>query len=247
MKLKFSFALILTLVIVVALTSGYRSDPVRIMVITGGHDYDKKAFTEMLTGFGNGMTFEIVELPDAFNVFLPENRKNYDVLVFYHMWQTIGEEQKKVFADCIRQGKPLVVLHHSICAFDGWEEYVRIIGGKYFHQSTTVAGREYPASSYIHDRNIPIQVVDTLHPVTKGLRDFVLFDETYMNFYVSPDVVPLLLTSDPTSTPVIGWTHRYGSSTVVTIQSGHDAPTFANENYRRLLRQAIMWVYPEAD
>jgi type 1 glutamine amidotransferase len=67
-------------------------------------------------------------------MFLTENRSKYDVVVFYHMWQTITDEQAEIFADCIRQGKPLVVLHHSICAYDDWPEYMNIIGGKYFHK-----------------------------------------------------------------------------------------------------------------
>ena len=217
--------------------------PVKVLVVTGGHDYDTVAFSDMLTDLGNEFTFEFVGFPEAFTMFLPENRNNYDVLVFYHMWQTITDEHKETLSSCIREGKPLVALHHSICAFDGWEEYIRIIGGKYFHVPTVVEGVEYPVSSYEHDRKITLSTVDPNHPVTKSLRDFELFDETYRGFYVSPDVTPLLRTSDPTSTPVIGWAYHYGKARVVTIQSGHDAPTFQNENYRRLLRQALLWVY----
>ena len=74
-------------------------------------------------------------------MFLPENRDKYDVLVFYHMWQKITDEQAKTFAECIRNGKPVVALHHSICAFDDWPEYWNIIGGKYFHAVTTFQGK----------------------------------------------------------------------------------------------------------
>jgi len=30
---------------------------------------------------------------------------------------------------------------------------------------------------------------------------------------------------------------------VVTLQSGHDVATFENPNFRKLLKQAIEWVY----
>ena len=176
-------------------------------------------------------------------MFLPENRSKYDVLVFYHMWQTITEEQATVLADCIRQGKPLLVLHHSICAFDDWPEYINIIGGKYFHKPTTVKGKEYPACSYIHDLHFKVRIVNPENPVTKGLTDFEIFDETYKGFYVEEGATPLLTTDEPTSTPVIGWSKMYGKSRIVTLQSGHDAPTFENPDYRKLLRQAIEWVY----
>jgi len=217
-------------------------EPVRILVITGGHDYNKETFLEMLNSLGSAFTCEVRELPDAFDMFSPVNRNKYDVLVFYHMWPELTKEQAENMAGCIREGKPLVVLHHSICAFDEWDEYMHITGGRYFHQSKTIAGKEYPPSSYEHDRKIDLNVVDPGHPVTKGLRDFSVFDETYKGFYVEPGVTPLLRTTDPTSSPVVAWTHRYGNSTVVTIQSGHDTPTYQDANFRRLLKQAILYV-----
>jgi type 1 glutamine amidotransferase len=218
------------------------SSPVRILVITGGHDYNKEQFNLMLSGLGPGFTYRVAELPGAFRMFLPEYRNDYDVLVFYHMWQTIDEEQKIAFADCIRQGKPLVALHHSICAFDDWPEYWNIIGGKYFHKPTTLNGKEYAPCSYIHDIHLTLKIADKSHPVTKGLNDFQVFDETYKGYYVADDVKPLLTTDEPSSTPVTGWAKTYGKAKVVVIQSGHDVPTFENPDFRRLLRQAIEWV-----
>ena len=244
MKNKLFISLVLACVSTGIVTSAAPSPrPVRILVVTGGHEYNKESFVEMLSALGSGFSFVITEFPGAFEMFQPRNRDKYDVVVFYHMWQTIAPEQQKDLSDCIREGKPLVVLHHSICAFDNWEEYVHITGGKYFHQAATINGTLYPPSSYEHDRYIPVEVIDTLDPVTKNLRDFELFDETYKGFYVEPGVKPLLRTTDPTSTPVIAWETHYGKSRVVTIQSGHDTPTYQNENYRRLLRQAILRVY----
>jgi type 1 glutamine amidotransferase len=162
------------------------------------------------------------------------------------MWQTITEEQANTLSDCIRRGKPLVALHHSICAFDDWPEYTNIIGGKYFHKPATIEGKDYPASSYIHDLHFKVRIVNHDNPVTKGLTDFEIFDETYKGFYVEDGVTPLLTTDEPSSTPIIGWSKKYGNARVVTLQSGHDVATFENPNYRRLLRQAIEWVYQES-
>ena len=217
--------------------------PIRILVVTGGHNYNKTTFNEMLDSLGKNITSQVVEFPAAFDQFLPENRSKYDVLVFYHMWQKITPEQEKVFADCIREGKPLVVLHHSICAFDEWPEYWKIVGGKYFHKPTTVNGKEYAACTFIHDIHFKVAVTGKKHPVTKGVKDFDIFDETYKGYYVAPDVVSLLTTTEPSSSPVIGWAHTYGKARVVTLQSGHDTPTFQNENFRKLLKQSIEWSY----
>ncbi|MCK7538768.1 MAG: ThuA domain-containing protein [Marinilabiliales bacterium] len=80
------------------------------------------------------------------------------------------------------------------------------------------------------------------HPVTKGVKDFEIFDETYKGYYVEEGVKPLLTTSEPSSTPVIGWTKKYGKARIVTLQSGHDVPTFENPSFRKILKQAIEWV-----
>lgn len=225
------------------LTASSGKMPIRILVITGGHDYNKEKFNEMLGSLGENITYQVMELPGAFDMFRPGNRNKYDVLVFYHMWQQISNEEAAVFADCIRSGKPLVVLHHSICAFDDWPEYVNIIGGKYFHKPTTINGKEYQPCSYIHDLKFTIKIVDPENPVTKGLSNFEVFDETYKGYYVSGEVKPILTTDEPSSTPVVGWTKKYGKARVVTLQSGHDTPTFENADFRKLLRQSIEWVY----
>lgn len=216
---------------------------IRVLVITGGHDYKVEQFNNMLSSLGENITCQIAELPGAYNMFLPENRSKYDVLVFYHMWQNITEEQAANLSDCISQGKPLVALHHSICAYDDWPEYFNIIGGKYFHKPTTVKGKEYSVCSYVHDVHFIVKVVDPGNPVTKGLSDFEIFDETYKGYYIEDGVTPLLTTDEPGSKPVIGWTKQYGKARVVTIQSGHDVPTFENPNFRKLLKQSIEWVY----
>jgi type 1 glutamine amidotransferase len=159
------------------------------------------------------------------------------------MWQKITMEQSTVLADCIRSGKPVVALHHSICAYDDWPEYWNIIGGKYFHKETEFNGKVYQPCSYIHDINFIVKVKDGSHPVTSGITDFPIFDETYKGYYVAEGVTPLLVTDEPSSSPVIGWTKKYGKSKIAVLQSGHDVPTFENENFRKLLKQAIEWAY----
>ena len=238
------FIPILIFVLMLSCTAETIARPyIRVLVITGGHAYDKSSFKGMLDSLGKNIDCKVAEFPAAFDQFLPQNRKNYDVLVFYHMWQKISPEQEETLADCIRDGKPLVVLHHSICAFDDWPEYQRITGGRYFHKPTVIDGKEYPACTFIHDLHFRVEVSAKKHPVTKGVRDFDIFDETYKGYYTNPEIEPLLTTKEKSSTPVIGWAWHYGNARVVTLQSGHDTPTYRNKNFRKLLRQAIEWSY----
>jgi type 1 glutamine amidotransferase len=214
---------------------------IRLLVITGGHDYNSQEFENMLDSLPGSITYKIAALPEAFTLFEGQHRAEYDVILFYHMWQRITQGQANDMAECIREGKPLVVLHHSICAFDNWDEYTNITGGRYFHRTDTIDGRIYPVSSYRHDVDVSVRISDKDHPVTAGIEDFVLYDETYNDFYVQPEVTPLLITDTPGSTEIIGWTKQYGKSRVVTLQSGHDVPTFRSPEYRQLLWQAIEW------
>lgn len=236
-------SLFLIFSITFATSASKPSKSIRILVVTGGHAYKTEQFNQMFASLGPEITYEIAEFPKAYNMFLPENRDKYDVLVFYHMWQKITEEQTKVFTECISEGKPVVALHHSICAFDEWPEYWNIIGGKYCHKPTNIKGKEYQPCSYIHDVRFNVKVNDTKHPVTKGVKDFEIFDETYKGYYIEEGVTPLLTTDEPSSNSLIGWAKKYGNSRIVVLQSGHDVPTFENPNFRMLLKQAIEWVY----
>jgi type 1 glutamine amidotransferase len=247
MKFKIHFTRFLLMTALIINFTWIQAKPIRVLVITGGHSYQEEPFNQMFAGLGKGISFKVVSFPEAFTMFSPEKRDQYDVLVFYHMWQKITEDEAKNFSECIRGGKPLVVLHHSICAFDDWPEYISIIGGKYFHKPTVVNGKEYPVCTYKHDLTFTVKVVDSTHPVTKGLREFEVLDETYSGYYVDPGVKTLLTTTETSSTPVIGWTKKYGKAQVVSLQSGHDANTFGNPDFRRLLRQAILWVVKETE
>jgi uncharacterized protein len=243
MKVKLIFTFLLLAIMISLSATLPPSKPIRLLVITGGHDYNSGSFNKMLASLGKNIQYQVAELPGAFDMFLPENRYKYDVLVFYHMWQTISEEQERMVSDCIREGKPLVALHHSICAFDDWSEYTEIIGGKYFQKPTILNGLAYPACSYIHDLHFKVRIVNRNNPVTRGLTDFDIFDETYKGFYVEKGVTPLLTTEEPSSGPVIGWSKIYGKARIITLQSGHDVATFENPSYRKLLKQSIEWVY----
>ena len=68
------------------------------------------------------------------------------------------------------EGKPVVALHHSICAFDDWPEYWNIIGGKYFHKATTFKGKIYEPCSYIHDLHFNVKISDENILLPKDLK-----------------------------------------------------------------------------
>ena len=99
--------------------------PVRVLLITGGHDYDKESFDEFMKSL-SGITVTEVKHPNALVMFRPENRSSYDVVLFYDMPKAISEQEKKDFTDCLKAGKGMVVWHHAYCSYQGWPEYQNI-------------------------------------------------------------------------------------------------------------------------
>ena len=214
----------------------------RVLLITGGHGFNREHFNALMNSLP-GITVTEARHPDALPMFRPENRSKYDVVLFYDMPKTIGEQEKKDFIDLLNEGKGIVVWHHAYCSYQDWPEYQKIIGGRYHEEPWTDSnGVERPKSTYKYNVNFRVRVADRRHPATRGIRDFDIIDETYGNGSVNPEVRVLLATDEPTSTPSVAWAHSYGKSKVVTILLGHDNQAWSNPNFAKLLEQSIKWV-----
>lgn len=220
--------------------TAWAAEPIRLLVITGGHDFQTNEFFQMFTD-NREVTARSVIHPDAHAWLRPDKARDYDVIVLYDMWQDIGDQAKTDLRDRVREGKGLVALHHSLASYQQWPEYARLIGGTYHLAPWTSGGKEQPASTYLHDVDFKVRIAKPDHPVVAGLADFDIHDETYGGFEVKPDSVPLLKTEERTSGPVIAWCRTEGASRIVYIQLGHDRQAFENPNYRRLLGNAIRW------
>jgi len=219
-----------------------KADPVRVLLITGGHDFDKEPFYTFLNSL-QGITVFEVKHPDALSMFRPENRASYDVVLLYDMYENISEQEKKDFTDCLKAGKGLIVWHHAYCSYQKWAEYKAIAGGRYYQNSwMDKQGDIHPRSTYKHDVQLQVKVADPNHPITKGIQEFDIVDEAYGNGSVNPDVHVLLTTDNRFSTSSVAWVNRYGKSKVVTILLGHDNQAWSNPNFEKLLKQAILWV-----
>jgi type 1 glutamine amidotransferase len=213
---------------------------IRVLLVTGGHDFEHEPFFKLFSD-NPDITFRAVEHPNAHALLRPESAKNYDVVVVYDMHQEISDEARGDLLAWLNHGKGFVVLHHAIASYQQWPEYSKIIGAHYYLEKTTVDGVEKARSTYQHGLHFKIHVVDPSHPVTRGVHDFEIHDETYNLFDVAKDVQPLLTTDEPQSNKVIGWAKTYGPARVVYLQSGHDHFAYENTNYQQIVRQAIRW------
>ena len=215
-------------------------EPVRVLVVTGGHGFETNEFFAMFREMP-GVTFDATQHPDAHARFSEEAAKNYDVIVLYDMWPKIDAAGRRDFLARVKEGKGLVALHHAIASYPEWPDYARLIGARYYLKPEVVDGVPKAQSIYKHDVDLKVRVDDPDHPVTRGVKDFAINDETYKLFDVDPGVHVLLTTDEPTSERKIGWAREDGPSRVVYIQLGHGARAYQTPEYRQILRQAILW------
>ncbi len=214
-----------------------RTNKLRVLIVTGGHDFQRKEFFEMFDSFPD-VTWKEVQQPEAQKWFAPDKADGYDVMVWYDFNAKLTDESRQDLEALLKKGKPLVVLHHAAGDYQDWPEAIKIIGAKF----DLKPGPNDPKPSFKHDVKVPVKIADPQHPITRFMKDFEIEDETYKNMQFLPGTHALLTTDEPTSDKVIAWTHTYGKSPVVYIQLGHDAKAYTNPAYRRLLAQSIRFV-----
>lgn len=227
---------LITFCLLIFLSFSASAKTTRILIVTGGHDFERTPFFEMFDSFKD-VSYTELKHPEA-NLELGQiDPETFDAVVFYDMPKAISEKEKESYHRLLQLGKGLLFLHHSLCSYQDWEEYKSIVGGKYHEEKGSPL-----TSTYKHDVTFPVMIKDKKNPVTKGIADFSLLDEVYGNTEVLPGVEVLLTTNHPESSKVIGWTHQKEKSRIVYIQPGHDLHAYTNESYRQLVRQAIDYV-----
>ncbi len=164
-------------------------------------------------------------------------------------------------------GKGVVALHHAIAAWPTEEWYAELLGGRFLYRAGMLRGAHRLDSGYRHEVAHAV-LVQGEHEILDGLPSgFPLTDELYLYEVFEDSVTPLLRSShaftrdnfysatlavsgqmfsndgwehEPGS-DLIGWVKKARRSPLVYLQPGDGPATYADANYRRLLRNAITW------
>ena len=214
--------------------------PLKVLVVTGGHGFEREPFLQMFQSNPEIVATTAAHAPTNASVFERDDLLTYDVVVLYDMMKTLTGVQQARFLALLEKGIGLVVLHHALVSYQHWPDYERMIGGRYPEEDGK-GGVVTAQVGYEHDVEIPVTVLTPAHPITSGLKDFVIRDEIYWGFRVGADVTPLLSTTQPKSGKLLAWTRTERNSRVVYIQLGHGPSAYENPNYRMLLARSIEW------
>jgi hypothetical protein len=217
-------------------------DTVDVLVVTSGHHFDRDSFFGIFKG-RDDITCSEYRLKDESEVFEDISDWKYDVIMLYHMTQKISPKRQENFVRLLKEkGVGVVVVHHAQAAFQSWREYHHIIGTAYIFYDVEIDGKPWPHGKVHEGLNIPVSVRDDQHPITRGMKDFEITDETYKGRWWAKDNHVLLTTSHPENDEPVAWTRQYGRSRVFNIQFGHDKQAYACPEYRDLLVRGIRWV-----
>jgi hypothetical protein len=206
----------------------------KVGVITGGHAFDVIGFHQLFRSL-DGLDCYIQSL-EEWAVDTDRYRSRYDVLVFYNMHTDLpencpGGKRTREAIDDLGDGTGIVVFHHGILAFKGDDAWDDIVG---------IADRTI--DGYSHDEVLNVHVEDRKHPITDGVADWALTDETYDFRSVEGEDNQVLLTVDhPNSMSTMAWTRTYRESRVLNFVFGHDDQAWSDETFRMLLGRGIAW------
>ncbi len=218
----------------------------RVIVITGGHGYDKKTFPEAFKAADDAdVKFHNSGKKGSSPIFDDISDWKYDVIVLYNHTRKMSEKQRANFLALLERGVGLVSMHHAIAAYPEWREYEKIIGATYVMKEQVRDGVKYRRPTWKHDIDMDVHVEDAGHPVTKGLDDFTINDETYKGWVYHEGNTLLLSTDHKLSNAQLAWTRRYGKARVFFIQLGHGKVAYRDENFQKIVARGIRWTAAE--
>jgi len=212
----------------------------QVAVLVENHPYDVVGFQKMLDSFDDCKCY--VQPIDLF-VQDELNQMHYDTVLYYNMNIPMPAEDSPIRRYMETKlgttGQGIVLMHHALLSFKHWELYTDVSGVR--------IRLEDGMFQYHQNQTVNVHVEDDAHPVTKGLRDFAIVDETYIiGEPEEPGNTILLTTDNPVSIKKIAWVRNYKKSRVFCTASGHDAKVYGDPNFRTLLNNAILWTSGKA-
>lgn len=211
---------------------------IKLAVVTGRHPFDVPAFHTLFRSIP-GVDYYLQDL-ENYVADVGKVRMSYDAVVFYNFHQDTPAPGTEWGGSSIRAAleqlgetrQGIMVLHHALLAYKQWPLWTDIVG---------VGERTF---GYHANQTLKVHVDDPMHPITRGVNDWEMIDETYtMADAVPADGNHILLTVDhPLSMRTLAWTRQYRNSRVFCWESGHDGQTFRNPGFISIMTNALRWL-----
>ena len=149
-------------------------------------------------------------------------------------WLT--EDQAGALKDFVVAGGGFYSLHNNSHVSLSSKTYRDVQGGAYIGHPPL--------------RPFTVHVVNTTHPITKGIRDFLVNDEQHFveydkdrkNILLEAENIDGLTFEYRGSRSIAGWAYEYGSGRVVFTAVGHTIHALWVPEHLRLQKRAVRWL-----
>jgi uncharacterized protein len=205
-------------------------------VITGQHPFEVVEFHELFRAMPDVDAY--IQHMEDFAADCGGAAGAYDVLVFYNCHMETPGGETRWFEKNMRPAlealgtreQGIFLLHHAIVAFPDWPLWSDLAG---------IADRRVEPHM---EQTVRVQVAGAKHPITQGVPDWEMTDETYAMDDPGIGCEPLFMVDHPKSMKTIGWTRRFKKSRVFCFQPGHDSRAFSHPQFRTAVHRGIQWL-----
>jgi hypothetical protein len=196
-----------------------------LYVFNGGHD--GKAFVALLGKVLEGTGDFTLATALTAGELKAENVGKYDLVLFYGSGGTISDpKQEQGLWNFVHQGGGIVAVH-ATDANKSSDVYWELLGGRFIGHGSG----KYTAYIYDHD-----------HPITAGLKDFEIADETYAHQYHKNACMRCLVRMDRgNERQSMAWVQQFGKGRVFTTGFGDNRGAWGNPQFQRLVVRAAYW------
>ena len=157
----------------------------------------------------------------------PQALAKYDVLMIYANTTKIEPEQEKALLDYVENGGGFAPIHCASYCFLNSPGYIALVGAQFKSHGTG---------------EFETRVVDASHPITKGLKPFSTWDETYVHAKHNEKDRHVLQVRDEKGTDEPWtWVRTQGKGRVFYTAYGHDQRTWGNPGFHDLIERGLRW------
>jgi type 1 glutamine amidotransferase len=220
----FKFAVVVAIVSVFGL--GQAAERVNVLWLRGGGVHDWKnnppILKEVLDATGDFAVTFTENLDD-----MKERVRQFDVLAVYTTGMSLTDEQEKGMCDFVQNGGGFVGIHSASDSFKNSDRYWEMVGGRFAGHG----GGRYT-----------VHIYDPEHPITQGLKDFEIQDETYRHdYHKNAQMRSLIRMNRGEERQSMGWVSRYGKGRVFFTGLGHGREAWSNPSFQEFVVRGMYW------
>ncbi len=225
-----------------------RDDRPRVLVVTGANNHDwEHTSLELVRTLEDSGRFRVERTVDPASALADRDLlRALDAVVLDYNGPDWGAPAREAFLAAVEDGLGVAVVHAANNAFDGWEEYERLVG---------LLWREGTSHGRFH--RFDVTVTDRDHPVTRGLPDLVAHPDELYHALVNVHDTEVRVLATAHSSEESGGSGKaepmvvvssYGEGRVFHTPLGHvwrgdeaSRASHADPAFRRLICRGVEW------